>query len=334
VALHADEIDPLDELVRVSTETCTACAQPRVMRPHPCLHARPRPGDVAVLEQRYQVVADGTAQGVLEVDDPGVARLEQHQVAGMIVAVHEHLRLRKRRADQELAGIRNNGPLLLRQLQSKVARAEPLRHERHLALERSAVIGVELRGGRRAFGLDLREHIERIGVQRLGIVPGREPREIQRRAQILDEQQPARRVHLVHVRHVDPEGLEHPTHGEIRAHVLVCRRRIHHDVGAACGKCAEIAPKAGVARGRLEALRGELEIAREPLVDQCEARIGLRHECGAELLGFRRRGVRARHYNPGLHAAFAPIAAVVRAVTPAPALQPRRAARKRPGPRR
>ena len=48
-------------------------ASARAIAAHPVLHALARPGDVAILQQRDEVVADRPAQRVLEIDDAGIA---------------------------------------------------------------------------------------------------------------------------------------------------------------------------------------------------------------------------------------------------------------------
>src|SRR3546814_11067200 len=66
----------------------------------PGVNARIRPGDVAVAQQRDQVVSDRAAHRVLEIDNAGFAFAE-HQVARMVIAVHEHLRSEERRVGKE-----------------------------------------------------------------------------------------------------------------------------------------------------------------------------------------------------------------------------------------
>ena len=124
---------------------------------HPADHARARPGDVAVLQQRHQVVADRAAQRVLEIDDAGIALGDHHEIARVIVAVHEHLRLRQR-----LARSGTRTPPRAARARAPTASScrcrsqKPLGHQRHLARERAAVIGRELRARRAAAQLDVR----------------------------------------------------------------------------------------------------------------------------------------------------------------------------------
>src|SRR4029453_18260676 len=54
----------------------------------------PPPPDVSVPQQRYEVVCYWAFHRILEVEDARVGR-RAHQVARMVVAVDEHLRLRE-----------------------------------------------------------------------------------------------------------------------------------------------------------------------------------------------------------------------------------------------
>ena len=75
------------------------CA-PELARPPD--HALVRPFDVAVPQQRHEVVGERAVHGVLEVEDARVVPVADHQVARVVVAVHEHARLRERVRDQEV----------------------------------------------------------------------------------------------------------------------------------------------------------------------------------------------------------------------------------------
>jgi hypothetical protein len=75
-------------------------------------HARARPGDVAILQQRDEVVGDRAVERVLEIDDAGVALRQDHQVARVIVAVHEHARLGQRLGDQQIEARAQQGSFL------------------------------------------------------------------------------------------------------------------------------------------------------------------------------------------------------------------------------
>jgi hypothetical protein len=109
------------------------------------------------------------------------------------------------------------------------------------------------------------------------VIPGEQALQVQRRAQILEQQQAARLVGFVHVRDVRAECLQHSRHLQVGAHVLLVGRGIHHHVGRIRAKDAKVTPEARIARGRLDARHRQVKIAREPGMDQRESRVVLEH---------------------------------------------------------
>ena len=75
VPLQAHEIEPAHELVLIGAqdESGARAAAHDTARPS-CVLAR-RPRDVAIFEQRHQIVGDGTAHGILEIEDAGIGAL-------------------------------------------------------------------------------------------------------------------------------------------------------------------------------------------------------------------------------------------------------------------
>src|SRR5688572_4274074 len=61
VPLHADEVEPAQELVLAVADVRAESAEHTAVALDPAFHALARPADVAVLEQRHEVVADGAA---------------------------------------------------------------------------------------------------------------------------------------------------------------------------------------------------------------------------------------------------------------------------------
>jgi hypothetical protein len=125
VALQADEIEPAEEFPGPGARG--EHADPPAIGLDPGLDPRARPGDVAVLQQRHEVVADGPGEGILEIEDTQGAVLELHQVARVIVAVHEHDRLRQRLAHQEIEGRGEQLRVGGLAPEPEMPRAEPLR---------------------------------------------------------------------------------------------------------------------------------------------------------------------------------------------------------------
>src|SRR6187551_3486762 len=122
VALHADEIEPAQELVLTVADVRAEIAEHAPVAAHPALDALARPADVAVLEQRHEVVADGPAQRVLEIDDagPALAFRQHHEIARVEVAMDEHLRLEQRLVDQALEGHGQQRALFGRELEPEM----------------------------------------------------------------------------------------------------------------------------------------------------------------------------------------------------------------------
>src|SRR5262245_20460481 len=92
VTLHADEIEPAQELVLAAADVRAQRAEHAAIAAHPALDALARPADVAILEQRHEVVADRPAQRILEIDDARPALVvvgQDHEVARVEVAMHE-----------------------------------------------------------------------------------------------------------------------------------------------------------------------------------------------------------------------------------------------------
>src|SRR5450631_4144068 len=163
--LHADEIKVAQELSRGSEADPPSCEH-RAIACDPACDARTRPSDVAVLQERYQVIADRTAQRVLKIDDARVALGYGHEIARVIVAMHEHLRLRKRCGDQKFEGARQYLLLGCVGFESQMAATKPFRHQRKLACQRLAVIGWKLLRRTDAAYLDVGKRAQGIGVQR------------------------------------------------------------------------------------------------------------------------------------------------------------------------
>jgi hypothetical protein len=212
VPLHADQVKPAQELRTAAAAGAAQREQPATIAIHPVHDTLARPGDVAVLQQRHQVVADRPAQGILEVDDTGIAHRHHHEVARMIVAVDEDLRLRQRFGDEEFLGLRQHLPLGGHQLQIQVPAEEPLRHQGELARQLAATVGGKLGSGRDAAHLNQRERLQRIAVELVRVRPGDQLLQVGRGAEVFQQQQAAGHVGVVHVGHVHAQGLKQSRH--------------------------------------------------------------------------------------------------------------------------
>src|SRR5450631_984106 len=166
--LHADEIKVAQELSRGSEADPPSCEH-RAIACDPACDARTRPSDVAVLQERYQVITDRTVQCVLKIDDARISLPNHHEVARVIVTMDEHLRLSKSCADQKFEGAAQYLFLGCGWLESQMPATKPFRHQRKLACECLAVIGRKLLRCRAAAHLDVGEHTQSIRIQRVGV---------------------------------------------------------------------------------------------------------------------------------------------------------------------
>jgi len=96
VALHSHQVEPAQELLLVRTHRKPCRVRPAAEIERPADDAVLRPGDVAVPQQRDQVVAERSVDRVLEIEDARIVPRADHQVARVVIAVHEHSRLRER----------------------------------------------------------------------------------------------------------------------------------------------------------------------------------------------------------------------------------------------
>ena len=221
----------------------------------PALHARARPVDVAVLEQRHQVVADRAGERVLKIDDAGVAA-RQH--ASGCANDSRDARTPAAAPAPRASGTRSSAAstravgVIQRQLQ--VTRAEPLRHQCHLALQRGAIVGRQRAQRPRGPGAGCaaapavhrctaRQHRRRrAAAPGTARIPG--PRAAPSRARY--------RPHDT-CGTCTSQRLEQRGDLQERRDVLLVGRRIHHHARRAVGgPGAKVAPEAGIGRSRLE----------------------------------------------------------------------------------
>src|SRR5690606_37339982 len=102
VPLHAHELETREELLLAKTAEQLTVERGE-MGQRPVAYPLRGPADVAVLEQGHEIVGERTLDGILEVEDSGVGRLGDHEVARMIIAMHEHPRLVERVRDEQVA---------------------------------------------------------------------------------------------------------------------------------------------------------------------------------------------------------------------------------------
>jgi hypothetical protein len=96
VPLQTHEVEPAQELRFARVEFESGAQQLLAILQCPASHPRCGPSDITILEQGHEVVSHRTRDCILEVDDPGIAVGQQHQVARVIITVHEGYGLRQR----------------------------------------------------------------------------------------------------------------------------------------------------------------------------------------------------------------------------------------------
>ena len=95
---------------------------------NPVIQPLPVPADIAIPQQRDEIVAACAPDGVLKIDDsrgPG-RRIEQHQIARVIIAMHRNLALGKGRFAQEAETVPDQFLLFGADLDAEPAAAKPL----------------------------------------------------------------------------------------------------------------------------------------------------------------------------------------------------------------
>ncbi len=188
---------------------------------------------------------------------PGLAWVGHHQVARHPVAVHGHHRLRERALHQQVGHAVPVALLRFGPGDAELARHAPFGEQRQLAPQQRFVVGGQFsrRHGRlephqRAQGV---AH-QAVGLRGSGLAQGVQ---VERVAQVGEQQEALRGVAGQHPRRMQTGAVDEAGHLHEGAHVLLRRRRVHHDERAGAGLHAEVAPEAGVGRGRLQ--RGGLE---------------------------------------------------------------------------
>ena len=256
---------PIRSNQRRNCASSRPAAQPRLVgragsTQRPATNLLCGPGDVAVAQQRDEVVGDGPRTASWKSRMPGLSLGTYHEVARVIVAVHEHARLRERIRDEHdpspaastraSSGCRASGP----------GGACSNQSGNRLISKRSSFssYGGSCSRVRVAAHLDrarVRRSRRRTAHRRARRVASsgryiREPRSVISR-------KPCLGVALEHPRRVDADLASMSATRRYGADVLPVGRRIHHDQRlAARARHAEIAPEAGVGgRGR------ELEFA-------------------------------------------------------------------------
>src|SRR5262245_61792362 len=102
-------------------------------------------------------------------------------------------------------------------------------------------------------------------------------------AQILQQQQSAVDIRLMHMRNVSVQGFEQRSDFQVRTNVFLTGRRVHDDERVLSAESAEITAEASIRGSGLNALDWELEILSEPILNQRKSRVGGGHSVSGVL---------------------------------------------------
>ena len=117
------------------------------------------PLDVRVAQERHEIVGHGAVHRVLEVEHAGIG-LAHHEVARVVVAVHEHARLREVVREHAREHALERGALRVVERAPEVARDVPVGEEIELAPQERFVVRRQLAFARGA--LEARQRVERV----------------------------------------------------------------------------------------------------------------------------------------------------------------------------
>ena len=208
-----------------------ACCHQRTAQSSSCASSQRQEG---VAQQRGHVVGDRPAHRVLEVEDARVRLPRHHQVARHPVAVHGHQRLRQRAVDEQAA---DAAPRRLLGRRSRRRRIRAARTTRETAPARAPAAPRRTAAARppaRA-AASARSARMRVAHQARRPAPARRPPqrvEVERAAEVGEQQEALLGVGGQHPRRVQAGGVDESGHVHEGAHVLLRRRRVHHDQAA------------------------------------------------------------------------------------------------------
>ncbi len=202
---------------------------------------------------------------ILEIEHARIGPGADHQVAGVIIAVHEHARLLQSGRDQAIEDSGQQAALRIVELQAEVPAEQPVREQAHLEAQQLLVVRWQLAGVASASGLDPDQRVDRVVVEVSGAVAVRELGKIGGRAEVGQQQETVGGVARQHPRRIDTDVCQHARNLQVRLHVLPVWRSVHRDVRAIGPRDAEIAPETRIGGCRGEAGVGPAEPVLEPV---------------------------------------------------------------------
>ena len=154
--------------------------------------------------------------------------------------MHGDLRLRQRTREQGIEDLLQRGRLFVRERESQVFADIPFRKQHQFTQQQGAVIFRQDVG--LALHLDQDQRIDRIKVQLIGRVIVQLV-QIHRRAEVAEQQEAARKVLRIDVRHADAGAAENFRRLHETLDIFLWRRRIHDDIAFALVRIQGINPE-------------------------------------------------------------------------------------------
>ena len=282
MTLYAHEVEPAQKARKIRLFKHTALTDEMKIPRSPIGHPLGRPGDVAVAQQGDEVVGDGPHHRVLKIEDAGIARLGQHQVARVIVSMDAHPRLLQGTRHEPILHGRERGGFFRRKHKTRQRPQKPLAEQTKLSAQKGLVVARQTI--RRATRLDHRQSAQCIVVEPIGRLLG-QLAEIHPVAEIGEHEEAGGAILRVDLGRVETHRAKASRQiGETSA-VLEIGGRIHQHARRPVVKEPPIATKTRVGGGglQLEVLR--LQDPRRPAAHRL---VSIRH--GHPDQSHRRRG--------------------------------------------
>ena len=282
MTLYAHEVDPAQKAGEIVLAQHAASPREMKIARSPVGHPLGRPGDVAVAQQGDEVVGDGPHHRVLKIEDAGIARLGQHQVARVVVTMDAHSRLLQGTRHKPILHDRERGGFFRCEHEARQRPQKPLAEQTKLSAQEGLVVARQ--AIRRATRLDDRQGAQCIAVEPVGRVLG-QLAEIHPVAQIGEHEEAGGAILRVDLGRVETHSAKPSRQiGETSA-VLEIGGRIHQHARRPVVKEPPIATKTRVGGGglQLEVLR--LQDPRRPAAHRL---VSIRH--GHPDQSHRRRG--------------------------------------------
>ena len=139
VPLNAHEFECTHEVPLRDRCTHRRMKKPVIIR-RPFRYAICRPPDVAILEQRHEVIGHRALDRILKIEHAGIFLARHHQVSRMVIPVHKHLWLLHCVAHEHVAERLPRGLFRYVEFHSEVGAAQPVVEQRQFEAQQFLVV--------------------------------------------------------------------------------------------------------------------------------------------------------------------------------------------------